>query len=216
MENNLVLNLVDKDGKLERCLENMEDIQNYLDEILSQVPQEEHILKGNTQMSDPYEFMNPGYKQTLSSKEKNIVKQMFSTDSQFFRSDYKINNREGRNIWNNIVLSMPKCNRRYVHRYLNEYDRMNLHEGEVLTIEHSLTTTTMGRKFRYPSNYIGKYIIRCRSSSRTKAHDMSDIWNETFSALKKEKQVNFEEGTSFKVDDIKYVHGKPYIYLHEI
>jgi hypothetical protein len=216
MENKFILNLVDKDGKLERCLKNESDIQRYIEELQSYRNQELRLDKGHTQVSDSYDFMNPKYKQILSLEEKDIVNQMFSTSSQLFRSDYKIDNREGRNIWNNIVLSMPKCDNRYVYRYLNEYDRMDVRVDDIITIEHSLTTTTMGRKFGCPSDYIGKYIIRCKSSKMTKAHNVSALWNEAFLALKSEKQVNFEEGTLFRIDNIKQVHGKPYIYMHEI
>ena len=159
---NLIINLVDKDGNSTKLLP-VEDMQNYIDELQNQSSQELHSQNGKTHISDIYEFMNPEYKQILSSKEKFVVYQMFSTSSQIFRSDYKINNQEGRNIWNSIVLSMPKSDRKIVYRYLHEYDRMDVHVSDILTIEHSLTTTKMGRNFRRPSDYIGKYIIRCRS-----------------------------------------------------
>lgn len=212
---NLIINLVDKDGNSTKLL-TMEDTLDYIDELQSQSSQEFHSQKGKVHMSDIYEFMNPKYKQILSSEEKRVVDQMFSTNSQLFRSDYKIDNQEGRNIWNSIVLSMPKSDRKIVYRYLHEYDKMDVHVGDILTIEHSLTTTKMGRKFRRPSDYIGKYIIRCKSPKRTKAHDVSVLWDFSYAILKGEKQINFEEGTSFKIDNIKDVHGKPYIYMHEI
>lgn len=212
---NLIINLVDKDGNSKKLL-TVEDMQNYIDESLSQASQKFQPLEEKTHKSDIYEFMNPKYKQILSSEEKRVVDQMFSTNSQLFRSDYKIDNQEGRNIWNSIVLSMPKSDRKIVYRYLHEYDKMDVHVGDKLTIEHSLTTTKMGRKFRRPSDYIGKYIIRCRSQKLTRAHDVSILWNDNYSTFKKARQINFEENTSFKIDKIKVVHGKPYIYMHEI
>lgn len=212
---NLIINLVDKDGNSTKLL-NMEDLQNYVDELQSQASQEFPSQKGKTHMSDMYEFMNPEYRQILSSKEKYVVYQMFSTNSQLFRSDYKIDNQEGRNIWNNIVLSMPKSDRKIVYRYLHEYDRIDVHVGDILTFEHSLTTTKMGRKFRRPSDYIGKYIIRCRSQKLTRAHDVSILWNDNYDIYKKARQINFEKGTSFVIDKIIVVHDKPYIYMHEI
>jgi hypothetical protein len=74
----------------------------------------------------------------------------------------------------------------------------------------------MGRKFTSSYNYVGKYIIRCKSPKRTKAHDVSILWNDNCDIFKKARQINFEEGTSFKIDNIKDVHGKPFIYMHEI
>ena len=201
-----ILNFVDRNGNPIEPLD--------INAILNQ---EIHPIHSNyTQMSDPYEFLNPAYKGILSSKEKSVVYQMFSTDSALFRSDYKIKNLEGCMIWNKIVLSMPKCNRRYVYRYLNAYDKMDVQIGDILTIEHSLTATQMGRKFTIPNNYIGKYIIRCRSQNRTKAHDVSVLWNENYSIYKQGLQVNFEENSSFQIDKVIPVHGKPYIYMHEI
>lgn len=100
---NLIINLVDKDGNSTKLL-TMEDTLDYIDELQSQSSQEFHSQKGKVHMSDIYEFMNPKYKQILSSEEKRVVDQMFSTNSQLFRSDYKIDNQEGRNIWNSIVL----------------------------------------------------------------------------------------------------------------
>ena len=167
-------------------------------------------------MSDIHDFLNPLYEEILTSKEKRIIHQMFSCHSELFRSDYRINNYEERKVWNNIVSSMPKSDRRMVYRYLNEYDKMDVHEGDVLTIEHSLTTTKIGRKFTSSYNYVGKYIIRCKSLKGTQGHDMSVLWNDSYSILKGEQQVNFEEHTSFLVDKVIDVHGKPYVYLHEI
>lgn len=212
---NLIINLVDKDGNSTKRL-NLEDLHNHIDELQIQSPQELQSQKGKTHMSDIHEFLNPEYKHILSSKEKYVVYQMFSTSSQLFRSNYKINNQEGRNIWNNIVLSMPKSDRRIVYRYLHEYDKTDVHVDDILTFEHSLTTTKMGMKFRRPSDYVGKYIIRCRSQKLTRAHDVSILWNDNFDIYKKARQINFEEGTSFKIDKITVVHGKPYIYMHEI
>lgn len=93
---------------------------------------------------------------------------------------------------------------------------MNVIIGEVLVIEHSLTTTKIGRGFMGKDKYFGKYIINCKSKKYTKAHDVSVLWNPNYSTLKGEKQVNFEEGTSFKVYKIIEVYGKPYIYLNEL
>ena len=70
----------------------------------------------------------------------------------------------------------------------------------------------MGRKFTAPYNYVGKYIIRCMSQKRTKAHDVSALWSDNYSIFKDGMQVNFEEGSSFQVDKVINVHGKPYIY----
>lgn len=211
----LMINIVDIDGNSTKLL-TAEDMQNYIDELQSAASQEFQFFSGKTHVSKMYEFMNPEYRQIFSSKEKNVVHQMFSTSSQLFRSDYKIDNQEERNIWNNIVLSMPKSDRKIVYRYLHEYDRMDVHVGDILTIEHSLTTTIMGRKFTSSYNYVGKYIIRCKSQRQTKAHDVSMLWDSNYSILKGEKQINFEEGASFQIDKIKNVHGKPYIYMHEI
>ena len=157
------INFIDEHGKPTNPLD--------IDAILNQ---EFHPIHSNiTHVSDIYEFLNPAYKDILSSEEKHVVYRMFSTDSASFRSDYKINNLEGRSIWNNVVLSMPKYERRCVYRYLNEHDKMEMQTGDILTIEHSLTTTKIGRKFTASYNYVGKYIIRCKSPQQTKAHDVS-------------------------------------------
>ena len=114
---NLIINFVDKNGNSKKLL-TVEDMPKYIDELLSKSSQDFQSQK-KTYMCDIYEFMNPEYKQILSSKEKTVVHQMFSTSSQLFRSDYKIDNQEERNIWNSIVLSMPKSNRKIVYRYLH-------------------------------------------------------------------------------------------------
>ena len=167
-------------------------------------------------LDDMYDFLHPDYKNILSGEQERIVYEMFSTHSEVFRSDYIISNKDKRAIWNSVIVSLPKCERRKVYRYLNEYDRTNFHIGEILKVEHSLTTTKLGRKFTSPSNYIGKYIITCKPPTNTKAHDVSVLWNDSMHWLKGEKQVNFEDGTSFQIDRVKQIHNKPFIYMHEL
>lgn len=164
-----------------------------------------------------YDFglINPTYNDILPDEHKRSICEMFTTRSCLYRADYYINDVERRIIWNSIVMFCPKCEHKYVYRYLNFYDKFNVTKGEIIKIEHSLTTTTIGRRFTPKYNYIGKYIIRCRAKRFTKAHNVS-VLRVTDDSHEGEKQVNFEEGTSFKIDNIKQVHGKPYIYMHEI
>lgn len=163
-----------------------------------------------------YDSINPQYRNLLTIEQKNVIYEMFSVGSESFRSDYPIDNRTKRDIWNNLVILMPKCNQRLLYRFLNTYDKMDVSVGDTLKIEHSLTTTKIGRGFMEKDKYFGKYIIICKSKKDTKAHDISVLWNSDYSILKGEQQVNFEEGTSFKIYKKIEVYGKPYIYMKEL
>lgn len=185
-----------------------------IDEIISATSQVVHST--DVCANNDFNNLNDKVNNQYSLEEKKVINEMLSVKSYEFRSDYKINNKKKRKIWNKIVSSLPKCKKKKVYRYLNEYDITDLYVGKILKIEHSLTTTQTGRGFMPKYNWIGKYIIKCKSLKKTKAHDVSVLWDSNCSILKGEKQINFEEGTSFLIDKIIYVHGKPYIYMHEI
>ena len=187
------------------------NIEEIINNTIAQIVYPEKV-----DISIDYDFLDNGIKELLTLEEKGIIYEMLSICSYKFRSDYKITNKNKRDIWNKIILSLPKCNRKTIYRYLNEYDIINLHVGDILKIEHSLTTTKIGRGFMDKNKWIGKYIIKRKLLKNTKAHDVSVLWNPNYSILKGEKQVNFEEGALFQIDRVVNVHGKPYIYMHKI
>lgn len=202
MEQNIIVNLCGSNG--------IEDTFNLKESKYTSVLRYENFH---------YDFglTNPIYNDKLSVKQKRSICEMFTSRSYLYRTDYFINDEDRRRTWNSIVMLCPKCEHRYVYRYLNLYDKLNVQKGDIIKIGHSLTTTTIGRKFMPEHNYIGKYIIRCKAKKLTKAHDVSVLHrmydNSTYIG---ERQINFENGTFFKIDNVKVVHGKPYIYLHEI
>lgn len=206
MECEIILNLVDENGNPVPHL-NIDDIVNETSPL---------ILYTSTENSNKFDFIDIFYRDILTIEQQQVVSDMLSKYSHEFRSDYNMKNRRKMLIWDTIVKMLPKCNSRLVYRYLNSYDRLDLQVGDVLQIEHSLTTTRIGRGFKDKNQWIGKYIIKLKSSKKTRAHDVSVLWNPNCSILKGEKQVNFEERTSFKVDKVINVYGKPYIYMHEI
>lgn len=197
MEKNIIVHIVDKDG--------IQESFNVRDKRVSFKPQ------NNVKVHYDFELISSEYKDTLSIEQQKSICDVFSCQSMCYRSDYYVDDKEKRKIWNDIVRMAPKYEQRYVYRYLHKYDKMDMNVGDIVTVSYSLMTTTIGRKFRRPSDYVGKYIIRCKSPRKTKAHDVSVLWN-----IKREEQVNFEEGTSFKIDKVINVHEKPYIYMHEI
>lgn len=198
MEKEIIVHIVDKDG--------IQESFNICDKRVHLKPQ--HKLKVHYY----FEHISSEYKDILSTMQQKSICEMFTTHSYLYRADFSINNEERRRTWTSVVMLCPKCEHRYVYRYLShKYDKKDMNVGEIITFEHSLTTTPIGSGFWRPSDYIGKYIIRCKSPQKTRAHDVSVLWN-----IKSEKQVNFEEGTSFKIDKVIKVHEKPYIYMHEI
>jgi hypothetical protein len=201
MEQNIILNIVDANGIII-------DKRN-ISTMISKKKEKTLLVK--KEIYYDFSFISPEYIDILTIEQKRCVCEIFTTESMWYRSDVGINNQEKRKIWNSVVLLSPKCECEYVYRYLHKYDKMDVCIGEIITIEHSLITTTIGQDFRKQYDYAGKYIIRCKLPQKTKAHDVSVLWS-----LMYEEQVNFEEGTSFLIDQIKDVNGKPYIYMHEI
>ncbi len=202
MEQKIIYNLVDQFGNT---------ISPSIDDIicnLNYCP-----ITSSTSIKEPYDDvgLNPKYKNQLTKKEIEVIHDIFGTRSEYYRSDHPLKDTNGIKIWNQIVKRMPKYSGRNVYRYLNPYDNTNMQCGEIITIEHCLLTTIIGRKFMTPSKWVGKYIIKCKRRD-TKAHDVS-LLCQTFAM---EKQVNFEVSSSFVVYDIKDVHCKKYIYMREI
>ncbi|MBR6017488.1 MAG: hypothetical protein IK073_02570 [Paludibacteraceae bacterium] len=163
---------------------------------------------------DDFSFMN-AKNENLSLEKKRVIQDMLGHKSYLYRSDYPQNDISKRKLWEDILRLTPKFNGETVYRYTNEFDIVNMSIGDRIRIAHSLTTTTISDGFWSENQWIAKYIIRCKSPELTSAHDVSVLYNDSF-CKKGECQVNFEENTSFKVDDIQWNNAKKYIYMHEL
>ena len=206
MEQNIIVNLCSKNGIVTSF--NLKDKKSQKSKTSNM---------GEDRFYYDFGVINPKYNDILSIEQKRSICEMFTTRSCYYRTDYYINDEKRQRIWNSVVLLCPKCENRSVYRYLHPYDKLNLHEGDIIKLEHSLTTTTIGRKFTPKNNYIGKYIIRCKTKKLTRAHDVSVLHSmRCDSTYIGEKQVNFENDTYFRIDHVKIVYGKTYIYMQEI
>ena len=173
-----------------------------------------NILNMEREPDDDFSFMNAKF-ENLSLEKKRVIQDMFGHKSYIYRSDYPQNDINKRKLWEDILHLTPKFNEETVYRYTNEFDIVNMSIGDRIRIAHSLTTTTIPDKFWPENQWIAKYIIHCKSPELTRAHDVSVLYNDSF-CKKGECQVNFEENTSFKVDDIQWNYAKKYIYMHEL
>lgn len=131
--------------------------------------------------------------------------------SRYFRSDNYHTGipevvKEMQEVLDSAIRKAPKCECKTLYRFLNDFDRRNLHIGEVYTPTHSLTTTT--EDWGKDSDM---YIIAPVSNGNTRAHSLFELYNHG-----DETQVNFERGTKFKVVDIKDINNRTIIFLNEI
>lgn len=131
--------------------------------------------------------------------------------SGYFRSDNYHTGvlevvKEMQEVLDSAICKAPKCECKTLYRFLNDFDKRNLHIGEVYTTTHSLTTTTddWGKE-------TDMYVITPLSNGMTKAHSLFEFYNPL-----NETQVNFEVGTQFVVENIEYKNKIKIIYLKEI
>lgn len=131
--------------------------------------------------------------------------------SGYFRSDNYHTGvpevvKEMQEVLDSVISKAPKCECKTLYRFLNDFDKRNLHIGEVYIPTHSLTTTT--EDWGKDSDM---YIIAPVSNGNTRAHSLFKLYNHG-----DETQVNFERGTKFKVVDIKDINNRKIIFLNEI
>lgn len=109
-------------------------------------------------------------------------------------------------VLDSAIRKAPKCECNTLYRFLNDFDKRDLHIGEVYAPTHSLTTTTEDW-----GKYSDMYIITLRTNGMTTAHSVYELYNHG-----NETQVNFERGSKFRVTDIKKINDRKVIYLIEI
>lgn len=210
MEQKTVLNFVDQDGQSTNM-----SLEDMLEDIIRNISSAPSNSETQSKKFDE-EILNPEYENVLSEEEKSVVRDVLTTHSELYNTDCHIKNKKRIRLWNKIVKRMPKCTKNLVYRYLNPHDKMDMKKGDIFMLRHCLTTTRIGRGFMPSSQWVGKYIIRCKPVNTTSAHDISLLWSPKYSILKGEEQINFEVGATFYVDAIKTIHDKKFIYMHEI
>lgn len=135
----------------------------------------------------------------LTDVEVLILRSFLGNMSQYFRNDYfEIGEvpevaKEMQKVLDSIIRKAPVHNGGVVYRFLNEYDKSVLKVGDIITIDHSLTTTT--DDWNQDCNV---YVVNPLSKELTSAHDLYKIINHG-----NENQVNFIKGTKFLVTAIK-------------
>lgn len=150
-------------------------------------------------------------KNGLNAEEWLMLYCFLGPFSGYFRSDNYHTGipevvKEMQEILDSAISKAPKCECKTLYRFLNDFDKRNLHIGEVYTPTHSLTTTT--EVWNKDSDM---YIIAPVSNGNTRAHSLFKLYNHG-----DETQVNFERGTKFKVVDIKDINNRKIIFLNEI
>lgn len=160
----------------------------------------------------------------FTKEEVDLLQHFFCCDSHLFRADYMgIDNNYHDHIMkvlNNIVCKMPRYDGSVVYRCCHKEDRADFVIGEEFCPMESLTTSTM-YNFR-PLNKAKdggwtthKYVINILPIETTKAHDFRQLRMEHEEGRIKEGQINFEQGTIFRVDKIVWSRGWKCIYMTE-
>ena len=131
--------------------------------------------------------------------------------SGYFRSDNYHTGvpevvKEMQKVLDSAISKAPKCECKTLYRFLNDFDKRNLHIGEIYAPTHSLTTTTEDWGKR-----TDMYVITPLLDGRTKAHSLFELYNHG-----DETQVNFERGTNFRVTDIIQDNNRKVIFLTEL
>ncbi|WP_277821256.1 hypothetical protein [Palleniella muris] len=126
--------------------------------------------------------------------------------SYAFRDDYYPGEvpkivREMQMVLHNIIVKAPKYNGNTLYRFTKPGDKTDFKIGEIYQPLHSLTTTTEDWK----QNKSDVYIIKTLPKNETQAHNLYVIYNQG-----NENQVNFLEGTSFKITDIEQIEDTTY------
>lgn len=148
----------------------------------------------------------------LSDSEILVLSCFMGFYSKYFRDDFYVNCEvpevivEMRNILNEIIKKAPKHNSGALYRFLNEYDKCDFATGDILTVTHSLTTTT-----EHWDKNVNNYVITPLPAHQTLAHDLYRIYNHG-----EENQVNFLENTSFVINRVINSNGIRSIYMKEI
>lgn len=150
-------------------------------------------------------------KNGLNAEEWLMLYCFLGPFSEYFRSDSYHNEipevvKEMQLVLDSAIMKAPKCECMTLYRFLNDFDKRNLHIGEIYTPTHSLTTTT--EDWGKDSDM---YIVSPLSNGITKAHSLYKLHNPL-----NETQVNFERGTQFRVMEIKRDNKRNIIYLNEL
>ena len=151
----------------------------------------------------------------LCESEALILLCFLGNLSQYFRDDIYVQfgevpevAKEMNVILDSIISKAPQHREGLLYRFLNDYDKSDSNVGDIIRIEHSLTTTI--DDWRQDTD---SYCITSLPEKMTKAHDLYKIYNHG-----NENQVNFERGSIFKVISIvtNSETGFRRIYMEEI
>lgn len=154
----------------------------------------------------------------FSELEKTIWRRFFGTDSEYYRLDFD------RHVCvdeiarlNSMIQRLPKYDGKWVYRCCHKEDRSDFEIGDEYIPMCNLTTSTLRYFWKdNDSRMSHKYLIKTLPKEKTRAHDLRVIRCDADECNEGEKQINFELGTKFRIDDIKMVAGKKHIYMTEI